>query len=298
VESQRPGPLVIGGLGGSGTRAVARTVEHLGVSLGSVLNRSHDNLWFTLLCKQPGWLDERAAAERPDLEIVARLQLLEAMLWGAPLTAVQLQLLSAAAAHMATYGHDARGSLSGHHGFQIVADFMRDQEAPAAGSAAWGFKEPNSHLVLEEMVAVWPRMTYVHVVRHPLDMAWSDNTTQTLLWGHLAGVRVKDLGDPTEMANAQLAWWLASTGRVERIGKVLGERFVLLNYDRFCVDPQPWTAHIAAVSGIEADTSVIARACEHVHRPESAGRWRQRGLDVLDPNLIAAASQCGFELPE
>ena len=48
-------PLVIGGLGGSGTRVVADILLAQGWYLGQDLNRAKDNLLFTLLFKRPYW---------------------------------------------------------------------------------------------------------------------------------------------------------------------------------------------------------------------------------------------------
>jgi len=49
------GPVVVGGLGGSGTRVVAEILIEFGFYLGSDLNAANDNLWFTLLFKRPRW---------------------------------------------------------------------------------------------------------------------------------------------------------------------------------------------------------------------------------------------------
>jgi hypothetical protein len=46
-------PVVIGGLGGSGTRLIAAILQHLEFDMGSDLNRTNDNLAFTLLLKRP-----------------------------------------------------------------------------------------------------------------------------------------------------------------------------------------------------------------------------------------------------
>ena len=47
-------PLVIGGLGGSGTRVIAQLVNDLGFYLGSHLNEPLDNLWFTFFLRRIG----------------------------------------------------------------------------------------------------------------------------------------------------------------------------------------------------------------------------------------------------
>ena len=45
-------PVVIGGVGGSGTRLIAQCLNELGFFLGPDLNEANDNLWFTLLFKR------------------------------------------------------------------------------------------------------------------------------------------------------------------------------------------------------------------------------------------------------
>ena len=49
------GPVVIGGIGGSGTRVIAEIVALFGFYLGRDLNDASDNLTFTLLFKRPQW---------------------------------------------------------------------------------------------------------------------------------------------------------------------------------------------------------------------------------------------------
>ncbi len=53
VDWGQNGPVVIGGVGGSGTRVVAAILSTLGFHLGNDLNESMDNLWTTLLFKRP-----------------------------------------------------------------------------------------------------------------------------------------------------------------------------------------------------------------------------------------------------
>ena len=47
----------------------------------------------------------------------------------------------------------------------------------------WGWKEPNTHVILERMLNSFPQLKYIHVMRNGLDMAYSSNQQQLLLWG-------------------------------------------------------------------------------------------------------------------
>ncbi len=47
-----PPPVVIGGVGGSGTRLIAQILKDLGYFMGNDLNEANDNLLFPLLFKR------------------------------------------------------------------------------------------------------------------------------------------------------------------------------------------------------------------------------------------------------
>ena len=50
-------PVVVGGIGGSGTRVIAEMLVELGCHIGDDLNKSLDNLWFVLLFNYPDILN-------------------------------------------------------------------------------------------------------------------------------------------------------------------------------------------------------------------------------------------------
>src|ERR1700675_795212 len=57
-------PLVIGGIGGSGTRVAAQLLIELGFYLGDDLNPALDNLTSTFLFKRPRWYGREAPRQR------------------------------------------------------------------------------------------------------------------------------------------------------------------------------------------------------------------------------------------
>lgn len=60
--------IVIGGMGGSGTRLVAQAVNLLGAPLGHDLNRALDDLTFTWLLKRPTRFAGTSSIETPGVE--------------------------------------------------------------------------------------------------------------------------------------------------------------------------------------------------------------------------------------
>jgi hypothetical protein len=291
------GPVVIGGLGGSGTRAVARGVTGLGVHLGHELNQAHDNLLFTLLCKRPMWLRQRLAGERPNASVVAALDVLATLMAGQALDRDQLGVLAEAVADHAAFGHLVgpegllRSQRPAPEPFRLAARALASVP-PAA--AHWGWKEPNSHVVLPELIARFPELVYVHVLRHPLDMAFSGNRNQLRLWGPSIGL--VPARDALDEANNQLRWWLSSTELACDRASSLGDRFVLVGFEEFCEEPAKWLARISDAAAIATDTAILDAACEGIATPITTGRWRNEGWQALDPGLRRAVGALGFDV--
>src|SRR5207302_8935000 len=138
--------------------------------------------------------------------------------------------------------------------------------------------------VLPEIIATFPDVRYVHVVRHPLDMAWSSNSTQLRLWGDLHGI------EPAHAESchpaAQLAWWLRSTRQAVETCVSLEGRFMLLRYESFCEHPLRSVAELAEFAGLRPDEETLQRASAGVELSASIGRWRRKPLDVFEPGLL------------
>ena len=64
------GPIVTGGVGGSGTRAVVEVLRRLSIYTGTELNKAGDNEWFTLLCKLPRWNGDETSSIMRSFELL------------------------------------------------------------------------------------------------------------------------------------------------------------------------------------------------------------------------------------
>ena len=95
---------------------------------------------------------------------------------------------------------------------------MRLPAEPKPGGP-WGWKEPNTHLLLPYLVRRFPDMRYIHVVRHGLDMAFSSNQNQLATWGEQFQIPA-DLPPPVR----SLRYWIAAQRRARDLGTALGSR--------------------------------------------------------------------------
>jgi hypothetical protein len=258
-------PLAIGGVGGSGTRVVAAAAIALGYALGDDLNRALDNLAFTLLFK------DRAAPDLADDGFAARVRLLAIATRGGIATDADRALLQALAVV------DRGGADRVQHGAAWLGEraarlLASASAAPSPGPDRWGWKEPNTHIVLPRLRDALPGLRYVHVVRNGLDMAFSSNRNQLMFWGE----RVLGRTVRPESRDA-LAYWCEVHRRVKREAEAMGSRFLWLDHDALCADPVRGFARLATFLELPAEQAL---ALAPLARPQpTAGRHRAHRLD-------------------
>jgi hypothetical protein len=268
-------PLAIGGVGGSGTRVVAAAAIALGVDMGSDLNPALDNLAFTLLFRA------RDVPDLPPAEFGQRVRLLVASARGTPIDGGDDRALLRAISAADRGGVHTAAWLQARAG-RLVA------RAPGASvpPERWGWKEPNTHIVLPRLLEALPRMRYVHVVRNGLDMAFSTNRNQLAFWGpRLLGRPVRI--DPVDA----LAYWCEVHRRVQRASATMGSRFLWLDHDALCSDPDAGMARLVEFLGLP---SSLAPGLAPLVRPQpTSGRRRSHPIDGFAPRDLAYLEEIG-----
>jgi hypothetical protein len=277
------GPIVIGALGGSGTRVPAQALIECGAHLGVELNRARDNLIFTALFKRPRWL-ARASDARIHRQLDTFVRYMRGGRYG---PADYARLLGSVIDHEPAL--DLRRSA------RRVSRAVAHRPGPeAAAAAVWGWKEPNSHVFLPQLIDHFAGLRYVHVVRHGLDMAYARNRTQLEVWGPRFGIPVP--GEGPAQAGAQLDLWIATTRRALRLGERLGERFLLLRFEDLCREPERELRRVLELAGLEVSHDALGRLAAGVHVPDSAGRWRARERAPFSAAQLDAVEALGFEV--
>jgi sulfotransferase family protein len=284
--SRITGPLVIGGVGGSGTRVVAEMSRALGIYMGADLNRASDNLWFHLLLTRPHWYFEQLAQGGPG--IAKGLAILEGAMQG------RLTLDQEVNAFLAEASADVDRQRLGRKWAKYRIKSLR---AAASGQARspWGWKEPNSHVYLEHLDAHFgPDLRYVHVIRHGLDMAYSSNQQQMHKWRSLYGM------DPDEAPSESvvLEYWIRANTRAIDLGRArLGERFLVVNFDALCADPTSGVEQLVRFLGMEPTPALAKQLVGTPSLPQSTGRWQQMGLGPFTPQQLEQVRALGFAVP-
>jgi len=252
-----PGPVVVGGVGGSGTRVFAHLIRELGVYTGNALNRETlDNVWFgVLLGERPQWFRARPAEIQPMLSLFAK-----AMRGNAALDETESIVLREAVRERLERASRRLGRDLTQGEKDVVCAHeraMRKAGKGPEGPLPWGWKTPESHIFLEQLAAAFPTMKYIHVIRNGLDLVdKAQAKRQVRFWGSIFGI---DTEDPTELApQAVLRYSRHVNQRALTLGpELLGERFLPLHYESACSDPKDTVTTVADFLGLHPDPSVL-----------------------------------------
>lgn len=248
-------PIVVLGIGGSGTRAIAEILTVAGVFLGSRLNAAGDSQvigrfirrWAGRYLEDRGWV--QALARDADADLPA----------------------------------DADPALAG----ELRAALEAHRDGIPSPGASWGWKNPRTVYLLPAVHAVAPGVRVVQLVRDGRDVAYSRNQNQLEAYGELI---VGDLGDrPAPVRSAAL--WSRVNLAVLRCGKRLApDRHLVVRYEDVCRTPAAEAKRLLEGLGLRADAGIVERAAALVSASPSAGRWRKH-----DPGEVDAVEKVAAE---
>lgn len=286
------GPIVIGGIGGSGTRVVASILRELRIFIGNDLNIPLDNLSYTLLFKRSKWFYSNFSNKS---EIEKGLCILEKKMTNlGHLTLSDYWFLIKATSQMYRYGHNVMKDGSGEWAierFKALVSCKVDLES----YLGWGWKEPNSHLILNHMDCYFSEFKYIHAIRNGLDMAFSNNQQQLFNWAKLYNIETPQ--NAKDIPNASFQYWLRANMKVIEYGNLMGnDRFFLLNFDQLCIDPVSELQRLLTFLNIAPNEEIFMRLIELLKVPKTLGRYKNHNLDWFMPEYIPVIEQMGFKV--
>jgi hypothetical protein len=284
-------PVIIGGVGGSGTRVVAQIISQLGFYMGSDIDSANDNLWFLLLFKRPRWF-RRARYDKN--KIFTGLNLFsKTMLRQSGRGWSELQFLILAVLEISIFGHNYNGDGRGLWPFVRAWNMVARRPKVNFNQRRWGWKEPNTHIYLDHLADYFSNLKYIHTIRHGLDMAFSENQQQLHNWSPFFGLRLpaSKFGVPA----SSFKYWIKSNKRAVEIGQKLGDqKFRVVNFDRLCMSPKSEIQKILSFLNIDLDAETLATLCRIPHRPKSLGRYRAHNISQFDPADLTELERLGF----
>lgn len=288
--------LVIGGVGGSGTRLIAMIVASLGLDIGNDLNESYDCLTSTLFFKR------RDILSISEEEFNRLLNLFEKSFQSKSYTEDEMNFINSLVERfkyrgMKNYFIDRIQNITLKDRPIMINDLIQTYNTKITNIKSdylhldgYGFKEPNSHIILERLIKAYPEMKYIHVMRNGLDMAFSENQNQVKLWGYM----YLSKADFTNIHYASLKYWCIVHKRILKIGERMGSKFYLLNYEKLCKYPNKELKKLCKFLNVDVRCSIGLKYL--IEKPNSIGRFRQFDIQIFDPKDVEYVKELGFDI--
>ncbi len=277
--------VAVGGVGGSGTRVMARVLQKIGFDMGSDLNDSLDDLCFTALFKRPAlWpLGQHTS------DLVAALEIYltgRGVVTPQTISLVQhqertQQLLKEIGGEIAWL---EKGSL---------ADRAAHLASMGGAAEVWGWKEPNTHVVLPFLLAALPNLTYIHVIRHGVDMAFSSNQTQLQLWGQAFGNSSLE-DDPFHRS---VSYWCCTHRRMVELSRLHPGRIYLLRLESLFESQSDLAKDLSEFLNRPELATHLEQALSEIERPTTLGRHKTKETLSLSQENRATLESLGYSYP-
>jgi hypothetical protein len=275
------GPIVIGALGGSGTRVVTQILIDSGIFMGDNLNNSNDNLIFTLLFKRPKWYRKTNGDE-----IRKHLKVLEKYMIGEKCNLSDIFIFMKALFNGSDIKIENYNTM-----LYILKSLMNNNKV----YKLWGWKEPNTHIFLRDLNQYFDNLKYIYVIRHGLDMAFSRNIQQLYNWGWVYGVRIPN--NKKLVPQAQLEYWIRANKHTLNVGRqLLGKRFYLQKFEELCINPKNEIEKLLNFMNIEVNKEVFKFLISLPSPPSTVGRYKSRDLSIFTEEQLDEIIKFGYKI--
>jgi len=273
-------PVVVGGVGGSGTRVVAQMLMQAGVYMGDMLNEPNDNLWFTLLFRRPSLKKIKSTEEQLQwLEIFRKKMMNE-----------KLSFMEKLKVRAAAFEFIFKKYIRGKDWFSLPLKISKSIRRNGNDSDLnyWGWKEPNTHIYISLLAKKFPDIKYLLVMRNGLDMAFSNNQIQLRNFGSHYGVSGFSPADSLQY------WILANKKAIERGEKLLGKNFKVLRLEDLCANAEVETKKLLEWAEIKFDSELLKKISSIPQLPQSSDRFKENDLSNFTPHQMQAVQQLGY----
>ncbi len=291
--------VVIGGVGGSGTRLIAMMLSGLGLNIGSNLNEPLDNNVFVYLFRRVQTLEvkknkklfktylsilRKTFCETKEQFTDEEIKIIEE-LSHIKRQGVTLKWLDKQCDTIQNMVKD--GPLK--EGIDTIEDIRSyfQLEQPLQGK--WGWKAPNSHVIMKELMKEYPKMKYIMVVRNGLDMAYSDNQGQLELWGSVLFDKKELVGNWKNSPRLSLKYWCMVHRRILQDSK--GKHFLWLDYDQLCMNPDKYLPIL--FDFLEIPHEYIESVKPMIRISSGVGRYKEHN-DKFDQEDIDFVKELGY----
>ena len=266
-------PIVIGAIGGSGTRVVAELIKKSGCFIGSNLNLANDNMDFAfMLTGDVAWLQSAFPFEPSSEEALNRLLLFEKLYFNNlnfPLDYYRVGgVLGRHLKHWKVSGlleqpyRDRIRNFRGLFKNSELAEILKLSDK-------WGFKDCYSIFLMEVLKNRYEKLKFIHVIRDGRDMAMSGNQQQLSHFGPLFGIA------PIPDLSKSFDFWSRVNSWASDIGeKWPDEQYLRVKFEDLCNNPSSTIDNILSFTELKRPLNIDINQIPKLIT--SMGRWQKQ----------------------
>lgn len=285
-------PVIVGGVGGSGTRIISEALIHMGFDMGHTLNHASDNLLFTLMFKRKEWLLKNI--DRP--EILAPVIKTFVRLSGAEtsLTMADVQIIAFTFFDWMRRKETVEG-LGRRFAYKNFLKVVKNRRKKQSDGALWGFKEPNSWLLLPHLLKAYPDLKYIHTIRHGIDMSLSENQQQLINWSrHLLD---EDITASSYTARLSLKYWVQANQSVLNLGQQLpSSQFLVIRFEDLCELPDQTMLRLIEFLNVDISEDTRAGVLSLPEATKCIRKYQDQDLIHYDAEDLDALPGLGYHV--
>lgn len=275
------GPIVLGGLNGSGTRVPTQVLEGLGFYVGGKLRNSYDCRWWTVLFDRPGWFADLDGPDDPRYRRCMEV-FLETMRGDLAPTPANLTTV---------VGAFLDNDFS--PGWDVPLSMFASSGPDPTRHRGWGWKDPNTVHHLPYIDASLDDLRYLLVVRHGLDWAFRRRKSMLEDWHAFYDLPAYAPDRPTE--TQLLPFWVRVNERVRRYGEEeMGDRFGVVRFEDLCREPEATIREIAAFAEVEVADGTVEELAGLIEPPSTIGAHRDHDLEIFDEADVDTVASFGY----
>jgi hypothetical protein len=265
-------PVCIGGVGGSGTRLFAQILDLLHFNTGDFINDTWDNLYFTFLFKR---LETLNLSQSRFLQLFSIFQ--KIMLHQEYLNIKDKQIIE-----NLYIKHTKQNYIYNKKG--TYEQFLKNYNLKNNNNnVKWGWKEPNTHILLPKLLKLYPKIKYIHIMRNGLDMAFSKNQNQLKFWTNLK---------PTPQNS--LHYWVKVHKKLVKYQIKFPQNIYILDFDTFCLNPDTQIPLLLKFLNIQYNKTIIQKIKSIIKIPNSIGRYKNHDLSSFNQYDLDFIKSIGY----
>ncbi len=158
-----------------------------------------------------------------------------------------------------------RAAANEERAYPAIVQRIFEAYAAQNGKRVWADKTPGNTIHIDTIAGMFPAARFVHLVRDGRDVALSHRRTKFGTYN---------------MVNFAVRWALWTTV-ADKVGNVLGERYLRVRYEDLVEDPATWLAAICGFLGLPFDAGMLSfheKAASQM--PEASLEWHRNSVSA------------------